>query len=76
MAEDIGRELMAFLSPEDRLAGMNIEDRLAGISIEELLRAINSGILLSEISPEYRKVLLELLLTMQAASQRDKQKRS
>jgi hypothetical protein len=55
---------------------MNVEDRLAGISLEELLKAINSGILLREISPEHRKVLLELLLSMQTASLRDQKKRN
>jgi hypothetical protein len=67
MAEDIGRELMAFLPPKERLAG---------ISVDELLKAIDSGILLRELNPDHRKVLLELLVTMQAASLRDKKKRN
>jgi hypothetical protein len=55
MAEDIGRELLAFLPPEDRVAGMSVEERLAGITVEELL---------TEMSPEKRKRILELLLKM------------
>jgi len=67
MAEDIGRELMAFLPPAERLAG---------ISADELLRAISSGILLHELSPDHRKVLLELLATMQAANRKEKKKQN
>ena len=46
MADDIGRELMAFLP---------LEERLAGASAEELLTVL---------TPEKRKRLLELLLKM------------
>ncbi|MFZ4664675.1 MAG: hypothetical protein ACOYNY_47225, partial [Caldilineaceae bacterium] len=67
MADDIGRELMAFLPPAERLAG---------ISADELLKAISSGTLLHELSPDHRKVLLELLATMQAASQKEQKKRN
>lgn len=51
----IGRELLAFLPPEDRVAGMSVEERLVGITVEELL---------TEMSPEKRKRILELLLKM------------
>jgi len=46
MADDIGRELMAFLP---------LEERMAGASAEELLTVL---------TPEKRKRLLELLLKM------------
>lgn len=46
MADDIGRELMAFLP---------LEERLAGASVEELLTVL---------TPEKRKRLLELMLKM------------
>lgn len=76
MADDIGRELMAFLPPAERLAGISADERLAGISADELLKAISSGILLHELSPDHRKVLLELLATMQAANQKEQKKRN
>jgi len=41
MADDIGRELMAFLPPAERLAGISVDERLAGISADELLKAID-----------------------------------
>lgn len=85
MADDIGLELMAFLPPakrlagisaDERLAGISADERLAGISADELLKAISSGTLLHELSPDHRKVLLELLATMQAASQKEQKKRN
>ncbi|MFN8492603.1 MAG: hypothetical protein U0350_33690 [Caldilineaceae bacterium] len=66
MAQDVGRELMAFLPPEERLAG---------ISIDELLQAINAGVLLQELTPEHRTMLLELL-KLQAAALQEKKKRN
>jgi hypothetical protein len=74
MAEDIGQELMAFLPPAKRLAGISADERLAGISADELLKAIGSGAILHELSPDHRKVLLELLATMQAANRKEKKK--
>lgn len=65
MAQDVGRELMAFLPPEERLVG---------IRLEELLQAIDAGVLLHELSSEHRAVLVELL-KMQAMTLRDKKKR-
>lgn len=65
MAQDVGRELMAFLPPEERLVG---------IRLEELLQAIDAGVLLHELSFEHRAVLVELL-KMQALTLRDKKKR-
>lgn len=76
MADDIGLELMAFLPPAKRLAGISAAERLAGISADELLKAISSGALLHELSPDHRKVLLELLATMQAANQKEQKKRN
>lgn len=67
MAEDIGRELLAFLPAEDRVAGMSVEERLTGITVEELL---------TEMSPEKRKHILELLLKMNAKSTGKKSSRS
>ena len=81
MAEDIGRELMAFLPPAERLAGISVDerlagvstnDRLSGISTEELLKAIDAGALLHELSPDHRKALIELLATMQSANRKEK----
>lgn len=85
MAEDIRQELMAFLPPakrlagisaDERLAGISADERLAGISADELLKAIGSGILLQELDPDHRKVLLELLATMWAANSKEKKKRN
>lgn len=66
MAQDIGRELMAFMSPEDRLAGLSVEERLAGMSTEDILKALASSVLSSEIDSETRQAMLELLRKMQA----------
>jgi hypothetical protein len=67
---------LAGISADERLAGISADERLAGISADELLKAISSGTLLHELSPDHRKVLLELLATMQAASQKEQKKRN
>ena len=53
MAEDIGRELLTFLPPEDLLKVLSLEDRLRGLNPEDRLKGLR---------PEERKRLLELLL--------------
>lgn len=60
----------------ERLTGVSVDDRLSGISAEELLKAINVGALLHELSFDHRKVLLELLATIQAANRKEKKKRN
>ena len=61
MAQDVGRELMAFLPSEERLAGMSTED---------ILKALASSVLSSEIDSETRQAMLELLRKMQAPEQK------
>ena len=70
MAGDIGPELVALMSPEEVLKGMDPEKqlRLVRSSFEELLKGIGLEKLLTELSPDNRKQLLELLLKMQTSS--------
>ncbi|MCE7985432.1 MAG: hypothetical protein DYG89_30015 [Caldilinea sp. CFX5] len=70
MAEDIGRELIAVMSPEEVLESLEPEkqrkllslvspkERLAGLPPEELLQALN---------PKDRRMLFDLLLQTQAS---------
>ena len=76
---------MAFLLPAERLAGISVDERLAsvsaderlsGISTEERLKAIDAGAVLDKLSPDHRKVLIELLATMQATNRKEKKKRN
>ncbi len=69
MAEDIGRDLVAVMDPQDMIEGMDVEkqrqllalfspeERLADMSVEELLKGI---------TPETQKALLDFLLKSDA----------
>lgn len=70
MAEDIGPDLAPFLKPEDVVKGMDPEKqvRLFRSSLEELLKSIGLEKLMTEMNPENRKQLLELLLKVQTST--------
>lgn len=70
MAEDIGPELVPFLEPEEVVDGMDAEKqvRLFKTSLEKLLKSVGLEKLLTEVTPENRKQLFEMLLKMQAAN--------
>lgn len=61
MAEDIGEELIAVMTPEKMLKGMDQEKQRKFISL------LNLEDLLAEINPEKREQILKLLLKMQAS---------
>jgi len=85
MAEDIGRELVAIMSPEEVLEGMGLEKQrrlfsllntkelLTHMSIEERLAGVSIEELLKGISPEQRKKLFELVLKMLASGLADQE---
>ncbi len=74
MAEDIGPELAPFLKPEDVVKAMDQEKqlRLFRSSFEELLKNMGLEQLLTEVTPESRRQLVELL-KMQASGLADKE---
>ncbi|MBC8231206.1 hypothetical protein H8E77_16775 [bacterium] len=52
IAQDIGKELIPFLSAEDRVRGLTLEERLSGLPPEDLVRVL---------TPEERRKLKQLL---------------
>ncbi|MFN8494131.1 MAG: hypothetical protein U0350_41415 [Caldilineaceae bacterium] len=64
------RELIALLSSNEAFADLSAEDqlRLARLSLEKLRKGMGLERLLSEMSADSRKQLLESLLKMQASS--------
>ena len=70
MAEDIGTEILPFLSPEDRVRGLSPEDQLRGLTSEDRLHGLSSQDLLKHLSinaqqrpldAEERRILQQLL---------------
>jgi hypothetical protein len=60
-------DLLASLSPEERLRGLTPDDLLAGLSPEERLRGLAPEDLLRALSPEELERLLQLLQTQTKA---------
>ena len=54
IAQDIGAELVNFLSIEERLRGLSLAERLHGLSPEERLKGLNPEERLHGLSPEER----------------------
>lgn len=65
MAQDVGRELMAFLPPEELLAKVPDKERLAGLSSEGIITALSASDLWNNMNTEQRTALLELLRKVQ-----------
>lgn len=68
MADDIGRDLIAVMEPEEMLEGLNEEKQRRLISLfkaKDVLAEMGPEKLLNEMSPEMKKTLLELLLQSQ-----------
>ncbi|MGB0385597.1 MAG: hypothetical protein ACPGWR_12305 [Ardenticatenaceae bacterium] len=54
IAKDIGKRLMPYFTPEERLEGLTIEERLMGLTPEARLKAIEK--LLMGLTPEERLI--------------------
>jgi hypothetical protein len=69
MAEDIGPELVAVMSRDEVLKGLDREKQLHLIksNFKELVKGAELVKLLAELPPDSRKQLLALLLTMQSS---------
>ncbi|MCE7986016.1 MAG: hypothetical protein DYG89_32975 [Caldilinea sp. CFX5] len=79
MAEDIGRELLAFLPVEDRLAGLKAEELLDALAPEErnrLFAGLKAEELLKALPAKERKRLFELMVKMNSATQKTEGKSS
>ena len=64
------RELIALLNPKAILADLSAEDQqqLVKLGLEKLLKGLGLEKILSEMSTDSRKQLLELLVKMQASN--------
>ncbi len=61
MAQDIGKELVTFLKPEERLAGLAPQERLAGLAPKERLAGLKAQEVFGNYRPEEIRRYLEQL---------------
>jgi hypothetical protein len=61
MAEDIGNDILPFLSVEERVRGLTPEDLVRVLTPEELARRLTLEERLIGLTPEERKKLKQLL---------------
>ena len=61
MAKDIGPELLAFLTPEERLQGLGPETLLEHLSLRDLLRHLSTQAQRRQLNAEERRLLKQAL---------------